>query len=442
MKQRIARVTERVNGVLPSGTTSVGLGLAVSSVASYAFVVVALNGLEGDAKAAFSAFWAVIFVIGPGFFLPLEQEVGRALAHRRAQGVGGRPLVVRAARLGAIITAMLVVATVAATPWLSSHIYHGDNFFTVSLCISLVSFCLLHLTRGVLAGEGRFRPYGELLALDATIRMLMAIGLAVAGVHSAGVFALCLGLSPLIALPLALRGSRGMLTAGPDAPMSELSVNIGWLLAASVLVQLVSYAPLLGVNLLSTAADTAIVTGFASAFFVARVPILAFQALQGTLLPKLAGLAGAGQHDEFRRGFSRLMGMVVVIAALGTLGAFIAGPFVGKILFKDFTMSAGSLALLAAGSGVFIVALTIAQAHVALGNHRITAIAWASGLVASVAVTAVVDGLELRVDLGFLIGSAVSAAVMAVALTGMTKRMGETGIGALVEAIEHEPIEI
>lgn len=427
---------------IPTGTMSVGLGIAISSIASYAFVVVSLNSLQGDATAAFSAFWAVVFVIGPGFFLPLEQEVARALSHRRAQDLGGRPLVLRAVRMAVILTVVLVVAVLAATPWLSREIYRGDDLFALSLSLSLVSFCMLHLTRGVLAGLGRFRAYGELIAIDAIIRVLLAIGLSVAGVDSAGMFALCLAVAPLLTLPIVLLRARPHLATGPEAPMSELSVNIGWLLAASVLVQLVSYAPLLGVNLLSSDADQAIVTGFASAFFVARVPILAFQAVQGTLLPKLAGLAGAGQHDEFRRGFNRLMSVVVAIAVLGTLGAFIAGPFVGGILFKDFTMSAGSLALLAAGSGVFIVALTMAQALVALGDHRVTAIAWGIGCVVSLIAMALISGLELRVDLGFLLGSAASGLTMAIALRLEQRKMASTGIGALVDAIEHEPIEL
>jgi hypothetical protein len=436
------RKLRHLGEAIPTGTISVGVGLVISSVTAYAFVVVALNALDGTAKAAFSAFWAVVFVIGPGFFLPLEQEVARALAHRESQGEGGRPLVVRAIRMGAILTTVLVVAVLIATPWLSTEVYHGDNLFALSLSLSLVSFCMLHLTRGVLAGEGRFRSYGELIAIDSSVRVMLAIGLAIAGVHTAGLYALCLGLSPLIALPIVLLRARPELRPGPEAPLSELSVNLGWLLAASVLVQLVSYAPLLGVNLLSTAADVDIVTGFASAFFIARVPILAFQAVQGTLLPKLAGLAGSGQHDEFRRGFNRLMVVVIAIAVLGTIGAYVAGPFVGGILFKDFTMSAPSLALLAAGSGVFIIALTMAQALVALGDHRITAIAWACGLAGSMIVMATISGLELRVDLGFLVGSAVSGVVMGIALIAEQKKMATTSISALVDAIEHEPIEL
>ena len=105
MRTRATRLAAQARQTLPEGTGVVGAGLAVSALTSYIFVIVSLNSLEGNAKAAFSAFWAVIFVAGPGIFLPLEQEVGRAMAHRRAQGLGGGPLVTRAARLGGIITA-------------------------------------------------------------------------------------------------------------------------------------------------------------------------------------------------------------------------------------------------------------------------------------------------------------------------------------------------
>ena len=138
MKQRVDRLVQKAQQTVPEGTGVVGAGLAVSALTSYIFVVVSLNALSGDAAAAFSAFWAVIFVAGPGFFLPLEQEVGRALAHRRAQGVGGGPLVHRAARLGGIITAAMVVLAIASTPLLSDHMYHGDMLFVAALAIGLV----------------------------------------------------------------------------------------------------------------------------------------------------------------------------------------------------------------------------------------------------------------------------------------------------------------
>jgi O-antigen/teichoic acid export membrane protein len=442
LRSRTAALRVKATQTLPEGTASVGAGLAVAAVTSYIYVVVSLNALVGGAAAAFSAFWAVIFVAGTGFFLPLEQEVGRAVAHRRAQGVGGGPLVHRAARLGGIITIVLVVAAAIATPWLNEYLFHDDMLFLPALAIAIVGFYVMHLTRGVLAGQGRFGAYGQLLAAEGIIRLLGAIGLALVGVDRAGAYALVLGLAPFFAAAIALRKQRGLLQPGPAAPYSELSKSLGWLLMGSVLMQALAYSPLLAVNLLAGDDEKVLAAGFASAFFVARLPVLAFQAVQGTLLPKLAGLAGSGRHDEFRQGLKKLLVLVLGIGVVGAIGAYVLGPWIGNILFKDFSLGSTGMALLAAGSGAFIVALTLAQALIALSGHRLMSASWAVGLVVCVAVMAAISDLELRVEVGFLVGAVVAAVAMAAALWSRIGRAEGMGIEALVEAIEHEPIEI
>jgi O-antigen/teichoic acid export membrane protein len=315
--------------------------------------------------------------------------------------------------------------------------------FVAAVAVGIVAFYVVHLTRGVLAGQGRFRAYGELLAAEGIIRLLAGGVLALVGFERAGGYAMALALAPFLAVAFALRRQRDVLEPGPDAPYSELSASLGWLLMGSVIMQVLAYSPLLGVNLLADdEADKAVAAGFASAFFVARVPVLAFQAVQGTLLPKLAGLAGSGRHDDFRRGITRLLAVVVGIAVLGTVGAATLGPTVGKILFKDFTLDAKGLALLAAGSGAFIIALTLAQALMALGGYRLMVASWAAGLAVCVAIMATVSDLEMRVEVGFLVGALVAALGMFVAATLTLRRVGDVGIESLVEAIEHEPIEI
>lgn len=442
MRKAVGRFLTAAERALPEGTAAVGAGLAVSAATGYVFVIVALNALDGNAKASFSAFWAVIFVAGPGFFLPLEQEVGRALAHRRAQGLGGGPLVTKAAKLGGIITALLVVATLATAPLLSDTLYHGDTLFPVAVAIGIVGFYVLHLAKGVLAGEGRFRAYGELVGGEGLVRLVGGIGLAALGVDRAGGFALCLAIAPFFAAAFALRGQRRLLKPGPDSTYAELSTNLGWLLMGSVLTQTLAYSPLLSVNLLAEGEGKVLAAGFASAFFVARVPVLAFQAVQGTLLPKLASLTGSGRHDEFRRGLNKLLGIVVVIAVIGTVGAFVVGPAVGKILFNDFTLDAVGLGLLAAGSGFFIIALTLAQALMALGGYRMMVVAWASGLAVCGLLVAVISDLEMRVEVSFLVGAAVAAMFMFVAAQRQLNRVGDIGIEPLVDMIGHEPAEI
>ena len=439
---RSGRLVATARQTLPEGTYAVGAGLAVAAVTSYVFVIVALNSLQGEAAAAFSAFWAVIFVAGPGFFLPLEQEVGRAIAHRRAQGQGAGPLVHKAARLGGVITVILAVTALATGPFLADHLYAGDIMFAPAIAIGVVAFYVMHLTRGVLAGQSRFGAYGKLLAAEGIIRLAGALALAAAGVERPGAYAMALALAPFFAVAVALFGQRGLIEPGPDAPYSELSASLGWLLLGSVLMQCLAYAPLLGINVLSDQSEKDFAAAFASAFFVARVPVLAFQAVQGTLLPKLASLAGSGRHDEFRRGLTRLLMVVVGIGVLGTVGALVLGPWVGKLLFDDFALDAKGLALLAAGSGAFIFALTLAQALMALGGYRLMTASWAAGLTVCLTIMATVTDLEIRVEVGFLVGALVAAAAMAAATWSRIGRADGMGIESLVENIEHEPIEI
>ena len=158
--------------------------------------------------------------------------------------------------------------------------------------------------------------------------------------------------------------STGSLTPGPEAPYSELSSALSLLLLGSVLAQLLSYASFLAANILATPSEKASVGMFITGLFIARIPILLFQAVQAALLPKLAGLAGEGRHDDFRGGMRKLVLIVVGARASSARSRpRRSGPFVGELLFgKDkFILGHRDLALLAAGSGCFILALTLAQ---------------------------------------------------------------------------------
>ena len=69
----------------------VGIALLVAGVATFAFFKVGKVALGGDAEfQPISSLWFATFALAPGFFLPLEQELGRALV--ASQGAArGRP---------------------------------------------------------------------------------------------------------------------------------------------------------------------------------------------------------------------------------------------------------------------------------------------------------------------------------------------------------------
>jgi O-antigen/teichoic acid export membrane protein len=447
MAQRTQRLIEAARRPLPEGTFVVGAGLAIGGITAYLFQILSFRSLSKADYAALNALWVFVFVLAPGFFLPLEQEVGRAVADRRSRKIGGGPVVRRAAVLGFWLAIGLAVATIvlALTTNVVDRLFEGSGGLIACLVIALFTYCFQHVTRGTLAGNGRFGPYGTILGAEGIIRVLPCIALAAAGVSNPVWYGLCLAVPPLLGSLVSLRGQHGLMEPGPDAPWDELSTNLGFLLGGSLMAQALSYAPFLGAQLLSTPSERNAVADFVVGLFLARVPIVLFQAVQAALLPKLAHLAGSGKHEAFREGLRKLVIVVVAIGGIGVVAAATIGPTVGEILFgAKFNLDNVDLGLLAAGSALFILALTLAQALIALLGHARVLVAWAIGLVVFVAVTAVA-GSELftRVEVGFIAGAGASAIAMA-AFLFLRLRAGipDTGLASLVEQIEHEPLEI
>jgi len=453
MASRAQRLVEAAKKPVPEGTYAVGLGLVVSGVAAYVFQILAFRALPKAEYTALNGLWVIAFVLAPGFFLPLEQEVGRAIAHRRAQNVGGGPVVRRAALAGTGLCAALIflvllvegIMRAAGTDGLASSMFHGKSVLLPCHILALMTYAFQHLTRGTLSGNGRFGPYGLILAAEGIYRIVPAAILYALGVDNLFLYGLVFALPPVFASLTALYKQHGLLEPGPEAPWSELSVNLGWLFGGSVLAQLLSYAPVLGILVLASPAQRDVAADFIVGVFLARIPILLFQAVQAALLPKLAGLIGSGRHADFKAGLRKLLMLVGAVGVLGVIGGYVLGPTAGEILFGNkFKLDATDLALLAAGSGLFILALTLAQALIALMGHSRATYAWIAGNVAFwiVAVASAHD-LFLRVELGFVAGCAISAACMWL-FVHLRIRHGipDDALAELVEQIEHEQLEI
>src|SRR5829696_929372 len=133
--QRLVGVAKKLP--VPEGTYAVGAGLLIAGVTAYGFQIIAAKQLSDSDYAALNVLWAMVFVAAPGLYQPLEQEVARALAHRRAQGIGGGPLVKRAALLGAALASAVAIASLIAAKPLVDELFHGDEVLLVGLLIAL-----------------------------------------------------------------------------------------------------------------------------------------------------------------------------------------------------------------------------------------------------------------------------------------------------------------
>jgi O-antigen/teichoic acid export membrane protein len=401
---------------LPEGTLSVGAGLIISGITAYAFLWIIGKAItDHDQLTALQALWFGTFALAPGFFLPLEQEVGRALSHRLVLGEGGRPVIYRAATLGAVLAGLLLTGLLIASPVLVRSYFHHSTLLFIGLMLAVVGWAFAHLTRGVLSGNRRFGRYGIVFGADGIIRVIACIGLWIVGVNSAGPYGILIGAPPFIAAGIALFRQRGLREPGPEAPWSEVTANLGWLLIGSAAAAFLLNAGPLAAKALSDSDQNKLVSDFSYGVLVTRVPLFMFQAVQAALLPKLARLAAAGRMDEFRAGFRKLMVIVAGVAVIGTLGAFAVGPPILKLVFGA-RLGRTDLTLLALAAGLYMIAMALGQAVIALHGHAKVAVSWAIGLAAFGIGLVLHDSLLPRVELALTAAAAASTVALAISL--------------------------
>jgi O-antigen/teichoic acid export membrane protein len=432
---------------LPTGTLVVGVGLLVAGLSAYGFLALAARTLTKAENAPLSATWGLVFLLGPGLFLPLEQEVSRALAGRRVQGLGGAPVLRRAATIGVGLGLAVLVILIATARWSVDRIFDHQLLLLVGLTLGLAGALAGHLTRGCLSGTANFKGYGTYIGADGLIRFLGCVVCVVAGVTTAGWFGVAVGIAGLLAVPVALRVERPRLAPGPEAAWAEISTALGYLLAASLFAWTIMNIGPVAVKVLATEAEQDLAGQFLQGLVVARIPLFLFQAIQAALLPKLSALASAGRIVDFRNGLRRLLVVVAGLAVLGTIGGTILGPFVVKMMSGPrYDLGHRTMGMLAAGSGLYMLALAIAQALIALGGHRRQAFGWGMGLLALFLTIAVAsDDLYLRVELGLLVGSLVAFVVMSGLLIRRVRDAGkgklEVESGDFIEALHDVAVE-
>lgn len=427
---------------LPEGSLPVGLALLIAGVATYAFFKIGNVALGGDEEfKPISDMWFATFALAPGFFLPLEQELGRALSHRTARDEGGLPVVKRVVALGAGTTATVLLAIIFTSPLIVTHYFDGNWWMLAALATAFVAYAPAHLARGVCAGTGRFRSYAYILGSDGVIRIVACVVLAVIGIDSPAPYGFAVALSPLVAVVVV--GWRGELRTapGPAAPWNEVTQNLGWLLIGTFFAAGLLNAGPVAASLLADDSQAELVTQFGYGVLLARIPLFLFQAVQAALLPRLARLAARGEFDEFRNGLKKLMQLVAAVGLVGTAGAFVLGPFAIETVYGA-KLSGRTLAMLSLSSAIYMACIATAQAVIALRGHALVALGWLVGVVAFFLGTWLSsDLLFRRIEIGLVMSSSAALVCFAIALRHQLASGAEPTHGSVMDAITDMPFE-
>ena len=407
----VKALLSRLRG-MPSGSLGLSCGLLTLGAASYVFLLLAGHVLGDEKYAPLGVLWIFVFLVGPGFLYPVEQEVSRAVASRRALGQGVGPVIRLAAMMTTGIVVVLVAVVFACSSVLDSQFFNQQGQLLIALVLSLVSYGSAYLARGYFAGSGLLNRYGLLIAGEGIWRLLFAIGFAVAGMKTAGPYGLLVGVGPLVALAVATMGLRGVMTEGIPAQWSELSTSIGNLIAGGVLAQILVNAAPLVVKYQVDSSQQALAGAFVKAVVITRIPLFLFQAIQAMMLPRLTHLATSGDHQGFRRTLREICLAVGLLGVLGTLGAFVFGDFAMRMFGSDFPLPRRDITLLAAGNAMFLLAITVSQALIALKAQGRTVIGWGSGVIVLAVITVFSFDVLLKVEVALLAGSVAAFLVM------------------------------
>ena len=390
------------------------MGIATTGLVTFAYFALAAHALTAVEYKRISLVWSIMFVVASVIYRPIEQLLSRTIAEGRARGATQHPLR-QAVSIQAGFAVGFLVAALALRGLLQDDVFDGSDELYWILVVGVLFYGASYFARGYVAGHQRFELYGGLVFLEATSRVLFAVA-AVVGITS-GQTAVALGMAAgpvvsLVLVPLFLRRRR------TSAVRAERATGMASF-AGAVLVIMAAEQTLLNAAVLTvegTSRDAALAGIVFSVLLIARAPLQLFQAIQGSLLPHLAGLQATAGATEFRRAIRLTVLAIGGFALAVAVGLFAVGPPVVEALFDiDRDLGRAGLALVGLGMGFHLVAGTLNQAALARGQAVAAALVWlaCAGAFVGWMLSPAIDDQLVRTEVGYCCATALLAALLA-----------------------------
>ena len=405
------------------GARVLSLGIATTGLVTFAYFSVASYVLDPDDYSAISLLWSVLFITVSVLYRPVEQLLSRTIADRRARGhEHDHPLRTPLLIQGGFALAFLAGALAFRGP-LQDDLFGGSAALYWILVVAVLAYAASYFARGWLAGHQWFGLYGGLVFLEATARLMFALAVAVGLAEGQTAVALGMAAAPIVSLvvvPLAFT-RRPTAGAGGARRGDELGLGRGGRFAVAVLAIMLAEQTLLNAAVLTTdlTAEDAAAAGIVfNALLIARAPLQLFQAIQGSLLPHLAGLEASGDSAARARAVRVTVLAIAGFALAVALGLLVLGPWAMNVLFDDAAAyGRWGLVLVAFGMGFHLMAGTLNQAALARDHAGRAAAAWllAAAIFVAWLVAPLVEDPLVRAEAGYCGAAALLCGLLAVA---------------------------
>ena len=382
-------------GLRAPGTARMIGGSLLGAVLAYLFQVYGTRALGAHAFSPIALLWTSYFIIATVILVPLEQFVTREASRGRR--------VLRDDRL----TIALVIGGAATllggfTYLTNDAFFSGERIFIVQAVAVTITYGVMQVGKGLLAGHRRFAQYGAMLAWEGAVRLVAAFAFITMSVSAPA-----LGWA-MVAAPLCLLLVRPFRydreTVSGVAPTSASGFLSSYVLGSAASQVLLGAAPIAVGALGGNEALRSVVF---TTFLLYRAPLTLIYNLQGRLLSLLVRM---DSKTNLRKGLLKLVGFGLALVVLAAVVGFVIGPAVVELLFgEEFRPRAIVAALAAAGVIAGSVTQLMGQALVASGSTGQLAGAWVGGLGAGLITLFAVGGTpDFRVALGFVVGELVA----------------------------------
>ena len=402
------------------GATAVGLASALSALSGYLILVIAARTLGPARNADFLVFWSILFGVF-GIVSGLQQETTRSVRSAVLSPVPvPRPVRVLPVSLLVGLGAALILGSTSVF-WSETTLGSHSWPLVLTLCLAISAYAGHSAMIGSLSGHRSWRTYSALVSFEAAVRLLLVALVAFAGATTRGLdIASSAAATVWVIFILVSRTGRRAAQAKGDSGSGQFLTSTGHAMVAtaSSAVLVVGFPVLL--RLTSTDIEWTVAAPLLLAISLTRAPLL---------LPLNAyqGVAIAHFVSEQHRGIAMLRRpavAILVVAAVGSAGAYLVGPYVMTAFFGSgyqvddrllagLTMAAASLALLTlTGSAVL-----------ATGHHKAYATGWFLSSVASVALLMTDLPLAPRAVLSLAVGPLLGIGIHLAKLRAGTNRV-------------------
>jgi O-antigen/teichoic acid export membrane protein len=292
----------------------------------------------------------------------------------------------------------------------------GDTGAGWSLVAGLAALAIASVARGVFAGRGQFGRYSVQLGADGCVRVVMAVGLIVAQVHSVWIWGAALAVAPVLSVLVSAWGSADPRPEpkGYSAPDGiGFSQAIGALLGATFSSQILANGCVVVAQFARGPGEEAVAGSLLIGLVVARVPLFLYAAVQASLLPRLAEARARRNLPGFVRLLASTTALATAVGAANVIAVAAFGRWVMRALFGVQPLSELVLVLLAVGTVAFMIASVLAQGLVALEHHLDSCIVWLLGLGVFALVFVQSSGaLDARLTWSYVGGASAAAITM------------------------------